>query len=305
MIGVYAVLLHGHTAAVLSPQGTIAEQEKNLIIFTAILGCTIVVPVLVLTFAIAWHYREANTKAVYKPDWSGNFLAEGIWWVIPTIVIGILAVVIVQSSHALDPYNSLASEVKPIRIQVVALEWRWLFMYPDQKVASIDYMEFPVNTPINLTITSDAPMNSFWIPQLSGQVYAMNGMSTQLHLAARTIGDYRGSSANISGVGFAGMNFTASAVSSRSFATWTNLLAHGSDILTKGGYDDLAKKTCDNTPYAYSLADVSLYNEVISKYMDPHTPVPSPQSTDATSVPTHCTSQTIPQKITKKFMGSN
>jgi len=300
MIGVYTVLLHGKNFQLFSTEGIIADQEKNLIIFTVLLGCTIVIPVIIMTFAIAWHYREGNTKAAYRPEWSGSLVAESIWWIIPTIIIGILAVVIYQSSHALDPFKELSSSTKPVRIQVVALEWRWLFIYPDEKVASINYVKFPVDTPVNFTITSDAPMNAFWIPQLSGQVYAMSGMSTQLHLAARTPGDYRGSSANISGLGFAGMNFTASAVSKDEFTTWTDLLRSGSKPLDKEVYKGLAQKTCDTTKYQFKLTDPNLYNEVINKYMDPNAALGTTGGNDASSEgsePKNCMNKTIVSSV--------
>ncbi len=304
MIGVYASLLQGTTVSLFSTQGTIADQEKHLIIFTVLLGCTVVLPVLVMTFAIAWRYREGNTKAVYRPDWSGSKLAEGVWWTIPTIIIAILAVVIVQSSHTLDPYKELSSTVKPLHVQVVALQWRWLFIYPDAGVASINHLMFPVDTPVNFTLTSDAPMNSFWIPQLSGQVYAMSGMSSQLHLGARTIGDYRGSSANMSGRGFAGMDFTASAVSRSDFDAWTNLLRNSSNPLGAANYGSVSAKTCDKTVHSYNLADANLYNEVINKYMDPSSVPASHQMTDATSAPASCQHKTIIQTVTDTFSGS-
>lgn len=301
MLGVYAALIQGRTVSLFDTQGTIADQEKGLIIFTIMLGLGVVIPVILMTFVIAWRYREGNHKATYRPDWSGNLLAESIWWAIPTIIIGILAVVIFQSSHALDPFKPLNSSITPVRVQVVALDWRWLFIYPDQKIASINYLKFPVNTPVNFTITSDAPMNSFWIPQLSGQIYAMSGMSSQLHLSARTVGDYRGMSANISGLGFSGMHFTASAVSQSDFTTWMQSL-HKATPLTRTKYDQLAQKSCDSSRYSYRLADANLYNEIIDKYMDPSAPQPSNQASDATSdAAANCNSPSITTTITKQI----
>lgn len=268
MTAVFIVLLHGRTFALFETAGTIADQEKGLIIFTVLLGFAVVIPVLVLVFAVAWHYREGNTKAKYTPEVGGNRIAETIWWLIPTVIIGVLGVVIWRSTHDLDPYKALVSDTKAINVQVVALDWRWLFIYPDEKVASLSYLKFPVNTPVNFTITADAPMNSFWIPRLSGQVYAMSGMSTQLHIAASETGDFTGSSANLSGRGFAGMKFTASSVSKSQYDGWVKSL-QSSPKLDAKTYATLAADSTDTRPYSYALSDKNLYTEIIEKYMDP------------------------------------
>ena len=178
-----------------------------------------------------------------------------------------------DSSHALDPYRPLSSNVKPLTIQVVALDWKWLFIYPKQDIATVNYVQFPANTPITFDVTSDAPMNSFWIPQLGGQIYAMPGMATELHLEASQNGSFDGSSANISGKGFSGMTFTAKATSSADFNAWVKTVQQAPQNLDAAAYVALAKPS-ENVPRAYyANADLTLYNQIIMQYMMPMPPI--------------------------------
>ena len=269
IIGLAMWLLTGSNIAVLNPKGAIAAQERDLILFTVLLSLIIVIPVFFLTFMIAWKYRASNKKAKYTPDWDGNKWIETIWWGIPCAIIVVLGIVTWQTTHKLDPYRALSSNVKPLTIQVVALQWKWLFIYPEQRIASVNEVRLPVKTPINFVITADAPMNSFWIPNLGGQVYAMNGMSTKLHLIADTPGDYPGSSANISGKGFAKMTFTAKATTIEDFNAWVVSSKLSPDTLDSATYAELAKPGQAKTPLTYSLSDTHLYDQVIMKYMAP------------------------------------
>lgn len=262
-----AMFLGTHNIAVLNPKGVVAEKQRQLIIVATSLMALVVVPVLAMTFGIAWRYRASNTKAKYSPELAGNRIAETVWWLVPIIIISALAVIAWTSSHDLDPFKPLASNVRPIKIQVIALQWKWLFIYPEQRVATINSMPIPTDTPIDFEITADAPMNSFWIPQLGGQVYAMPGMSTQLHLMATAQGDYYGSSANISGAGFAGMKFTAHATSAKDFTQWASKTALSSARFTQATYDELAKPSSDAPPAAFSFDANELYDTVVMKYM--------------------------------------
>jgi len=264
-----AVMLHGHSVAVLSPKGIIAQKEFDLMFTATLLMLLVVIPVFVLTFMIAWKFRAANTRAVYRPDWDHSRVAETIWWVIPFLLIFVISIMTWRSSHDLDPFKPIVSNQPPITIQVVALQWKWLFIYPDQRVASVNYAQLPVNTPVNFIITSDAPMNSFWIPQLGGQIYAMSGMSTRLSLMANEMGSYNGSSANLSGAGFAGMKFVAKATSRADFDTWVSAAAQSPNSLTQAQYDTLAKPSQNNPVVTYSLAGEGLYDRVMMKYMTP------------------------------------
>lgn len=274
IVAVAILLLAGwyistHNVAVLSPQGTIAQKEKSLITFTALLSLVVVVPVFIMTFTIAWKYREGNHKAQYKPDWDHNSAIEAVWWLIPTLLILLLAGVTWRSSHELDPFKPIYADAKPMTIQVVALDWKWLFIYPDQKIASVNYVRFPQQTPINFEITADAPMNSFWIPQLGGQIYAMTGMSTHLHLMADGQGTYRGSSANLSGRGFAGMDFLAQSTTSGEFNSWVKQVKKSGHPLDQKTYAVLALPSQNNQPTTYSSASPNLYDTIVMKYMLP------------------------------------
>ncbi len=269
IVGVLVYVTAGRNIPVLDTHGVIANQERNLIYLTVGLGAIVVVPVFIMLFSIAWRYRASNTKATYQPEFSGHRGIEALWWGIPCVIIIILAVITVIYTHALDPYKPIDSSVKPIKIQVIALEWKWLFVYPDQGVATLNFMNIPKDTPIDFTITSDAPMNSFWIPALAGQVYAMPGMSTQLHLMADSVGSYTGSSANISGAGFADMQFKVNAMNQPNYQAWVKKAAMSSNMLTSDAYKKLAMASRGDPDTTYMLMDSSLYNEVIMKYMTP------------------------------------
>ncbi len=274
VIGVCAGLAIGVWASmadfqVLNPQGEIADKQLQLLIFACALSLFVIVPVFALIGFIAWHYRETNAKAMYVPTWEGNVKAELAWWGIPFVLIGILSVVIWQSSHALDPYRPLENSKEPVTIQVVSLQWRWLFIYPDEGIATINHITFPEKTPVNFVISADSPMNSFWIPNLGGQVYAMNGMSTKLHLAANGQGIYPGSSVNISGKGFAKMKFTASAVSQATYDTWVKKSRESLPIDWQK-YQAIRRPTEDSTPRTYSLGEPKLYDKIVEQYMHGH-----------------------------------
>ena len=210
-----AFYLQGKDVPVLDPQGVVGIQERNLIIFTCILSVFVVVPVFVMLGVFAWKYREDNTKAEYRPDEEGNKWLEILWWGIPILIIAILGTVTWITTHQLDPYKPLDSNVKPLRVQVVALQWKWLFLYPDQRVATVNELKIPAGTPINFEITADAPMSAFWIPSLGTQVYAMSGMTSKLSLQADKPGTYRGTNSNINGEGYADMHFTVTSVEPR------------------------------------------------------------------------------------------
>jgi cytochrome o ubiquinol oxidase subunit 2 len=262
-------LLQGNDIAVLNPQGEIARKQSHLIVFTSALSLLIVIPVFALTGYIVWKYRASNTKATYHPNWDHSRGAEAVWWLVPLLLIAVLAGVTWKSSHELDPYKELVSNKKPVTIQVIALQWKWLFIYPEEDIASVNYLQIPENTPVNFDITADAPMNSFWIPKLGGQVYAMAGMQTELHLLADKPGDYPGSSANMSGDGFAGMKFTARASSEADFEKWVGSVKSSSRMLDHHGYKELAKPSKDNEPMYYSSSEKGLYSKVMMKYMMP------------------------------------
>jgi cytochrome o ubiquinol oxidase subunit 2 len=270
------VLLAGwylrHTSIpVLEPRGPIAQKERQLIIITLLLSLIVVVPVFSLLGIFAWKYREGNASAKYSPELDHSRIAETIWWLVPSALILAIAVITWNSSHQLDPFKPLSSSTQPITIQVVALDWKWLFIYPKQNIATVNLVQFPRQTPVNFEITADAPMNSFWIPQLAGQIYAMPGMSTQLHLMANTNGSFHGSSANISGQGFAGMAFTAKASSPDDFRRWVSSVRRSPSRLSQDAYAKLAAPSQNNPVAYYASSEAGLYDSVITKYMGPMT----------------------------------
>lgn len=269
------VFLRDKNMGILSPQGIIADKQRHLLTITALLSLVVVIPVYLMAFFITLKYRESNESANYRPDWDHDKTAETVWWTVPIILIFILSIITWQSSHELDPFRSLESNKKPLTIKVIALDWKWLFIYPDQNIASVNYVQFPVDTPINFEITSDAPMNSFWIPQLGGQVYAMSGMTTKLHLMASKQGDYAGSSSNISGKGFAGMKFNAHAGSLSEFIEWSINTSDKSVSLDNSAYNVLAKPSENNPVSYYKLTDFNIFDSVIHKYSMPMSEIDS------------------------------
>lgn len=267
IVAILAFVMHGRDMPVLDTHGTIANQQRDLILITFGLGLLVVIPVLTLLFVIAFKYRATNTKANYQPEFEGSRKLEALWWGIPCLIIIVLAIITGISTHALDPYKKLESNVEPINVQVVSMEWKWLFIYPDKGVATLNYLNVPENTPINLTLTSDAPMNSFWVPALAGQIYTMTGMSTKLSLMADTVGSYGGRSSNISGEGFADMTFKVNSMSNADFSKWIIDAADSKKSLDSESYAKLTQKSKKDGEQTYMLMDNDLYNKIVMKYM--------------------------------------
>ena len=269
IVSAIAWYIHSSYIAVLEPAGLIAAKERGLFILIAGLSLIVIIPVFVLTIFIAWKYREGNTTARYTPDWDYKPLLDIIWWVVPTVLIVVFSVITWQSTKELDPYKPIVSSsgATPITIQVIALDWKWLFIYPDQNIATVNFFQFPENTPINFEITSDAPMNSFWIPALGSQIYAMPSMTTQLHLIASTTGSFDGYSANISGAGFAGMTFVAKSSSQADFDAWVTAVRQSANPLSVDAYNTLAKPSSNNPVAYYSWKADDLYDKVLMKDM--------------------------------------
>lgn len=263
------ILYFRENIAVLFPKGLIALEERNLLFIIQAIMLLVIIPVYVLTFIFSWKYWAHNPKADYDPDLVDNVLAEYLWWGIPlffTLVIGVLTWI---KTHELDPYKPIESDKKPMTIQVVALQWKWLFIYPEEKIASVNFLQFPKQVPIHFEITADAPMNSFWIPHLGGQIYAMPKMKTELHLIADESGDFRGSSANLSGEGFAGMHFIARASTEENYQQWLESAKQSSNILNLPEYNKLAEPSENQPVEVYQLKEDNLFNEIIMKYMHP------------------------------------
>lgn len=271
LVAFFALLLQGADVALFSPKGTIAaEQTKYIVIIFGVL-VAIAVPTLFLLFFTAWKYRETNEKAVYSPDASHSKSFSLTLWAIPTIVMLILVSMMWPATHRLAPQRDIDSSVKPIDIKVVALRWKWLFIYPEQKIASVNYLQIPVDTPIRFDITADeAPMSSFWIPHLGGQLYAMTGHVNRLNLMADTIGEYRGASAEINGEGFAGMKFRVNVTSGSDFDRWVESSIGVGETLDQKRYEQLIQPSEYNKVTLFGGMDPDLYGRVISKYAGMH-----------------------------------
>lgn len=272
LIGLGAVttlFIMNNSIPVLEPKGMIGIKERELIIFASLLMLIVVIPVFILTWAFAWKYRESNTKAKHAPDWEHNYIAEYCWWGVPIFIIIILGVLTWKSSHELNPFTPIESSKKPIAIQVIALDWKWLFIYPEQGIATVNFVQFPENTPVSFEITSDAPMNSFWIPQLGGQIYAMPAMRSKLHLIANETGTFRGVSANISGKGFAGMRFVAKSSTEQDFHHWVQEVKQSPLHLNMSSYKALHQPSEYHPVEYYRLTQQDLFEQVLMKYMSP------------------------------------
>ena len=255
--------------AVLNPKGEIAEKQRTLLTITTVLMLIVVLPVFALAFLIAWRYRASNKNAKYQPDWDYSLLAESIWWGVPCAIILALGYFNWKGCHELDPFKPLAE--KQLRIQAIALDWKWLFLYPEQQIATVNFVQFPEKTPVYFEITADAPMNSFWIPQLGGQIYAMAGARSKIHLIASEPGEFRGSSANISGEGFSGMRFTAKASSPEEFEAWVSSVRGEERVLSWDEYEKLTQPTSYHPITSYRFEDGELFERILMKYMEmPH-----------------------------------
>jgi cytochrome o ubiquinol oxidase subunit 2 len=251
----------------LNPKGDIGVQEKVLILWALGLMLLVVIPVIVLTLVFAWRYRASNTRATYAPKWAHSTSIEVVVWSIPCVIVAFLAVLIWRTTHSLDPYRPLESDVAPVRVEVVALNWKWLFIYPDYGVATVNRLAIPVNTPIDFKLTSESMMNSFFIPQLGSQIYAMAGMQTQLHLIADSPGTYAGRSSAFSGPGFSDMHFDTVATSREAFDAWIREARNSPAVLDKSTYRRLEQPSTKTPVTIYASVAPGLFDSIVNRYM--------------------------------------
>jgi len=272
-------LLSGCDWVVLHPFGAIAKQQGHLIVVSTILMLLIVVPVLAMTLTFAWRYRASNTKAIYRPDWDHSTSLELLIWSAPLLIIIALGAVTWITTHTLDPYRPLealkapaadaAACATPLVVEVVALDWKWLFIYPEQGIASVNELVAPVNVPIRFKITSSSVMNSFYIPALAGQIYAMPGMQTELNAVINHAGTYEGFSANYSGAGFSGMHFKFYGMSQADFDGWVRKTRDDGGTLAKADYRRLAQPSEREPVHRYAGVDPDLYAAILNQAMHP------------------------------------
>ncbi|MET3712843.1 cytochrome o ubiquinol oxidase subunit 2 [Sphingomonas trueperi] len=260
--GALVLLLGGCNRGVLDPQGPVGVAEKTLLLnATGIMLC-VVVPVMIATLCVAWWFRAGNTRARYRPTWTYSGKVELIIWSIPAMIILLLGGVTWIACHQLDPARPLASSQQAIEVEVVSLDWKWLFIYPQQGIASVNRVVVPVGAPVHFRLTSATVMNSFFVPQLGGQIYTMTGMVSQLHLIADRAGSYDGLSAQFSGDGFSDMHFRYDAVPRRAFDAWIAAARAAGPALDTAGYVALAKPSSAVAPITYATVDPTLFDRI-------------------------------------------
>jgi len=265
-----AATLGGCTEGVLDPKGPIAAAERQIMFNSLGIMLAIVIPTILATLGVAFWFRSSNKRARYLPDFNYSGRLEMLVWSIPIMTVLLVGGVAWVGSHDLDPPKPIASAVKPVRIQVISLDWKWLFIYPEQGIAAVNQLTIPVGTPVSFELTSSSVMNSFWVPQLGGQIYTMAGMTTRLHLQADHPGTYRGASANYSGEGFADMRFDVDAVPAEKFAQWVDVARSGGPVLDAPAYADLAKPSKAVAPFTYRAVAPDLLNGIVSSVWTPH-----------------------------------
>ncbi|MCV2500146.1 MAG: ubiquinol oxidase subunit II [Candidatus Lightella neohaematopini] len=252
---------------VLNPTGKIGIEEKLVIITAMKLMSIIVIPVIIMTIFFVVKYRSSNTTALYAPEWCKSKTIELFIWIIPFIIVLILSSITIDSVKKLDPSKPIiTSNISPIKINVISLNWKWLFIYPDFKIASINEICVPVNVPIIFNITSDSVMNSFFIPQLGSQIYAMNNMCAKLNLIANKIGVYKGISSNFSGSGFSGMKFNIFVVNNNKFSSWINKVRSCKNkLISFLDYKKLSLPSKFDSVKYFSEVDNKIFYHIINK----------------------------------------
>jgi cytochrome o ubiquinol oxidase subunit II len=270
-------LLAGCDMVVLRPSGYVAAQQGQLVVISTLLMLIIIVPVIVLTLVFAWHYRASNTAAPYTPEWDHSIQLELVIWAGPLLIIIALGALTWIGTHTLDPYRALTRidasrplsiEAEPLKIEVVALDWKWLFIYPDHGVAVVNELAIPVDIPVHFTITSSSVMNSFYVPALAGQIYAMPGMATTLHAVINRRGEYEGFSANYSGAGFNDMRFKLLGVNAGEFDSWLQKARASKDGLTREAYLELEKPSERAPVRRYGSVTTDLFDLVVNRCVD-------------------------------------
>jgi cytochrome o ubiquinol oxidase subunit 2 len=270
VIGV--ALLGGCTEGVLDPKGPIAAAERQILFNSLGIMLAIVIPTIVATLAVAAWYRASNKRARYLPEFEYSERLEVLVWAIPAMTVLLVGGVAWVGSHDLDPRGPIVSTAKPVRVQVVSLDWKWLFIYPEQRIATVNQLTIPVGTPVSFELTSSGVMNSFFVPQLGGQIYTMAGMVTRVHLQADDPGSYRGLSAQFSGGGFADMRFTVDAVSAEDFERWVEAARGTGPVLDAQTYADLVKPSEAVAPFTYRAVASDLFDGIVSSVMRPEQP---------------------------------
>jgi cytochrome o ubiquinol oxidase subunit 2 len=262
---------------VLDPKGRVGADDRTILIDATLIMLAIVVPTILLAFWMAWRYRASNTKAEYRPQWSYSGRIEAIVWSIPILTIMFIGGVIWIGSYQLDPFKPLRSKSPPVEVQVVALDWKWLFIYPQQGVATVNQLVVPAGTPIHFSITSASVFNTFFVPQLGSMIYAMPGMVSQLHLQADKPATMFGQSAHFSGDGFSDMNFQVRSVPAPEFAAWADSARAAGPVLDQRAYAGLARQSQAVKPLTFGSIDPGLFQSIATQKIPP-APGPEPEN---------------------------
>jgi len=257
-------------AVVLNPKGPIADAERGLLFDAFTVMMLVIVPIIVMAFLFAWRYRASNRDARYEPTWAYSAKVDAVVWLIPALIVIAVGVLVWRSTHKLDPYREIASQQPPLDIQVVGQDWKWLFIYPEQGIAVVNQMAIPTGRPISLRITSDTVMNSFYVPALAGQIYAMAGMQTRLQMLADQPGKFVGRNTQYSGGGFSDQHFEVLATSQADFDAWAAEAKQSPDKLDAATYARLAQKSRNNPVAYYSTVEPRLFDSIIEKFAGPH-----------------------------------
>ena len=260
---VFPLLLAACQPAVLDPQGSIGVAEKTILIDSLAIMLAIVIPTIIAIFAFAWWYRASNTRARHLPDFEYSGRIELVVWAIPLMVIILLGGVAWIGSHELDPARPIASKLPPLNIQGISLDWKWLFIYPDQRVAAVNQLVIPAGRPIHFSLTSASVMNAFFVPQLGSMIYTMNGMASQLNLVSDQPGTFRGLSSHYSGDGFSDMHFEVRALPAAEFDTWAAATHGKGPSLDRTAYAGLAKQSIAVQPMTYGDADPHIFDDLV------------------------------------------
>src|SRR3981189_1974034 len=260
LIGV--ATLGGCTEGVLDPKGPIAAADRQILLNSLGIMLALVVPVIVGTLGVAFWFRASNERTRYRPNFAYSGRLEMLVWSIPAMTVFLVGGVAGVGSHEVSPRKPIVSAVKPLRVQVASLDWKWLFIYPDQGVASVNYLAIPAGTPVSFELTSSGVMNSFFVPQLGSQIYTMAGMVTRLHLQADQSGSYRGMSAQFSGEGFADMVFNVEAVAPEKCSEWVDATRNVGGELNATTYTELAKPSAKVTPFTYRAVVPGLFDKI-------------------------------------------
>jgi cytochrome o ubiquinol oxidase subunit 2 len=269
--GLVAALMMGSSrgAGVLDPQGPIASAERLILLNATAIMLVVVLPVIALTLIFAWWYRASNKRAAYSPDWSYSGRVEFVVWSVPAMVVILLGGVAWTGSHLLDPRRPLSATAQPVRIEVVSLDWKWLFIYPDQQIATINQLVIPAGTPVEFTLTSASVMDAFFVPQLGSMIATMPGMTTHLNLLAERPGDYPGLSSQFSGDGFADMRFVVLAVPALDFQNWLARARGEATTLDASAYAQLARASSNVNVQTYRGIDPNLFERIVQTTAQP------------------------------------